>query len=105
VAAVPLASGLLSGRYRRGEPVPPGTRLASRQKALSDAVFDRLEQLEGLADQFGITLLELAIGGLAVQPCVGSVITGATTPEQIHANACAGDWEPSPQQLELLRTT
>jgi aryl-alcohol dehydrogenase-like predicted oxidoreductase len=104
VAAVPLASGLLSGRYRRGEPIPPDSRAARAQSSPTDATFDRLEHLQDLAQQFGITLLELAIGGLAAHPCVGTVITGATRPEQIRANARAAEWQPRPQELELLRS-
>ena len=105
VPAVPLASGLLSGRYKRGEPVPPGTRLAARQNALSDELFDRLDKLTCFANERRITLLELAIGGLAALPCVGPVITGATTPAQIQANARASDWEPSPDELAFLNSS
>ncbi len=83
----PLASGLLTGKYRRGEPAPAGTRLAGRE--IDDATFDRLEELERLAAEQGLTLLELAIGALASQPAVVSVIAGATTPEQVRANAAA----------------
>jgi aryl-alcohol dehydrogenase-like predicted oxidoreductase len=104
VPAVPLASGLLSGRYRRGEPVPPGTRVAARQPALSRELFDRLEKLECFASARGISLLELAIGGLAAQPCVGPVITGATTPDQIRANARAADWAPSAEVVAELNS-
>jgi aryl-alcohol dehydrogenase-like predicted oxidoreductase len=83
----PLASGLLTGKYRRGRAAPAGTRLAGRE--IDDETFDRLEELERVAAERGLTLLELAIGSLASQPAVVSVIAGATTPEQVRANAAA----------------
>ena len=97
----PLSSGLLTGKYRRGEP-PPGTRLAGRPEALTDEVFDRVEALEAFAQARGHTLLELAIAGLASQPGVASVIAGATKPEQVRANAAA-EWELSADNLAALR--
>ena len=99
----PLSSGLLTGKYRRGEPPPPGTRLAGRPEALTDEVFDRVEAAEAFAQARGHTLLELAIAGLASQPGVASVIAGATKPEQVRANAAAADWELSPEDLAALR--
>jgi aryl-alcohol dehydrogenase-like predicted oxidoreductase len=99
----PLASGLLTGKYRRGEPPPSGTRLAGRPEALTDEMFDRVEALEAFARERGHTLLELAIAGLASQPGVASVIAGATTPDQVRANAAAGDWELSADDLASLR--
>jgi aryl-alcohol dehydrogenase-like predicted oxidoreductase len=98
----PLASGLLTGKYRRGEPPPAGSRLESRRAALSDEAFDRVERLEEFASARGRTLLELAIAGLASQPAVASVIAGATTPEQVRENAAAADWELSEAELEEL---
>ena len=98
----PLASGLLTGKYRRGEPPPQGTRLSGRSEALSDSAFDRIEALEAFAQERGHTLLELAIAGLASQPGVASVISGATTPEQVRANAAAADWELSADDLAAL---
>src|SRR5215212_6820157 len=74
----PLASGLLTGKYRRDQPRPEGTRLASRDEVFTDEAFDRLEALERFAEERGVTLLEVAIGGLAAQPAVASVIAGAT---------------------------
>jgi len=85
----PLASGLLTGKYRRGKPAPEGSRLAGRDLV---ADWDRIEALDAFARERGHTLLELAIGGLASQPAVASVIAGATTPEQARANAAAGEW-------------
>ena len=99
----PLASGLLTGKYRRGEPPPQGTRLSGRPEALSDEAFDRIEALEEFARERGHTLLELAIAGLASQPGVVSVIAGATAPEQVRANAAAADWELSADDLAALR--
>ena len=99
----PLASGLLTGKYRRGEPPPQGTRLSGRSEALSDSAFDRIEALEAFAQERGHTLLELAIAGLASQPGVASVIAGATAPEQVRANAAAADWELSADDLAALR--
>jgi aryl-alcohol dehydrogenase-like predicted oxidoreductase len=98
----PLASGLLTGKYRRGEPPPEGTRLHGRE--LDEQRLERVERLEELARAFGVSLLELAIGGLAAQPAVASVIAGATKPEQVRANAAAGAWEPSADQLAALRS-
>jgi aryl-alcohol dehydrogenase-like predicted oxidoreductase len=98
----PLANGLLTGKYRRGEPAPPGTRLAGRTAALGNADFDRIEALEAFAAQAGRSLLDVAIGGLAARPGVSSVIAGATTADQVRANAAAGSWVPSANELEQL---
>jgi aryl-alcohol dehydrogenase-like predicted oxidoreductase len=98
----PLASGLLTGKYRRGQPRPEGTRLADRDDLFDDETFDRLEALEAYADERGLTLLEVAIGGLLAQPAVGSVISGATKPEQVRSNAAAGEWQPSPHDVAAL---
>ena len=96
----PLESGLLTGKYRRGEPAPKGSRLAGG--SLRDGQFDDVERLEERAEALGCTLLELAIGGLASIDGIASVIAGATTPEQVRANAAAGAWRPSAAELELL---
>jgi aryl-alcohol dehydrogenase-like predicted oxidoreductase len=98
----PLSSGLLTGKYQRGRPPPDGTRFAGRPEELTDELFDRIEALEKFAADRGRTLLELAIGGLAARPAVGSVIAGATGPEQVRANAEAGQWEPTPEDLSAL---
>jgi aryl-alcohol dehydrogenase-like predicted oxidoreductase len=99
----PLASGLLTGKYRRGQPPPQGSRLEGRREALSDQAFDRVERLEEFAAARGRSLLELAIAGLASQPSVASVIAGATRPEQVRQNAAAAEWELSEEELaELL---
>jgi aryl-alcohol dehydrogenase-like predicted oxidoreductase len=98
----PLASGLLTGKYRRGEPAPAGSRLEGRRDALSDEAFDRIDWLQEFAAARGRSLLELAIAGLASQPAVGSVIAGATKPEQVRQNAAAADWELSEGELREL---
>jgi aryl-alcohol dehydrogenase-like predicted oxidoreductase len=98
----PLASGLLTGKYRRGEDAPEGTRLHGRAEIADDATFDRLEAAEEFARARGISLLDVAIVGLACQPMVASVIAGATKPEQVRANAAALRWTPSDADLEEL---
>jgi len=100
----PLANGLLTGKYSRGQAPPRGTRLAGRESALTDDVFDKLEALERFGEHYGRSLLEVAIAGLAAMPAVASVIAGATKPEQVRANATAGDWELSPDELAKLRS-
>ena len=98
----PLAQGLLTGKVRRGEPLPAGTRLAGRAHLVTEARLDQVERLRKLADKFGRSLLELAIGGLAGRPVVGSVIAGATRPEQVHANVAAGSWTPTSDELAAI---
>jgi aryl-alcohol dehydrogenase-like predicted oxidoreductase len=98
----PLASGLLTGKYRRGEPRPPGTRLESRDEVFTDEMFDRVEALEAYADERDVSLLAVAVGGLLGEPAVASVISGATKPEQVRENAAAGDWEPSADDVAAL---
>ncbi len=88
----PLASGLLTGKYARGVPPLEGTRLARSAdfaKLATDEAFDTVERVASLAEKSGRTLLELAIGWLATQPVVPSVLVGATSPEQVRANAAA----------------
>jgi aryl-alcohol dehydrogenase-like predicted oxidoreductase len=98
----PLASGLLTGKYKRGEQRPEGARLSGRDEVFSDDTFDRVEALERFGDERGVSLLEVAIGGLAAQPAIASVIAGATKPEQVRANAHAGDWAPTEQDIAAL---
>jgi aryl-alcohol dehydrogenase-like predicted oxidoreductase len=99
----PLASGLLTGKYRRGEPAPEGSRLAGRSHVLTDERFDEVEAFEEFARERGHSLLELAIGALAAQPGIGSVIAGATTPEQVRTNVAAAAWTPTSDDLDALR--
>jgi aryl-alcohol dehydrogenase-like predicted oxidoreductase len=103
----PLANGLLTGKHRRGQPPVPGTRLATAPGAnadgwLTDSNFDVAEALEAYAAERGVTVLDVAIGGLAAQPQVVSVIAGVMSPEQVDANAKAGRWRPSAADLEEL---
>lgn len=98
----PLASGLLTGKYKRGESGPEGSRLSQREQAGSDEQFDVVEALEAFAEARGIGILDIAIAGLAAQPAVASVIAGATKPEQIAANVAALQWQPSEADLAEL---
>jgi aryl-alcohol dehydrogenase-like predicted oxidoreductase len=98
----PLANGLLTGKYRRGEQAPAGSRLADRPDRLTQTAFDTVEALEKYAAERGRTLLDVAIGGLAARPAVASVIAGATRPEQIVANVAAGAWQPTEHDLAAL---
>ncbi len=98
----PLASGLLTGKYRRGEAPPTGTRLAGRDELASDAQFDLIEALERYAEDRDLTLVQVAIGGLLAQPSVSSVIAGATKSEQVLGNAAAARWTPSAEDLRAL---
>lgn len=98
----PLASGLLTGKYKRGRQGPAGSRLAASERTGSDEQFDTIEALEGFAAARGIGILDVAIAGLAAQPAVGSVIAGATRPEQITANVAAIAWQPSKDDLAEL---
>lgn len=98
----PLAAGLLTGKYKRGAEAPAGTRLAKQPERLARADFDKIEALETFAAERDLTLLDVAIGGLAAQPTVASVIAGATKPEQIEQNVAAGLWEPTFEDLATL---
>ncbi|WP_345507609.1 aldo/keto reductase [Terrabacter aeriphilus] len=98
----PLASGLLTGKYRRGEAAPEGTRLAGMADRLAAADWDTIERLEAYAAQRDLRPIDVAIGGLAAQPAVASVIAGATRPEQVVDNVRAGLWEPTADDLAEL---
>lgn len=101
----PLANGLLTGKYRRGQGAPEGTRLAENDRGMfTDANFDILEGLEAFAVSRDHTLLELAFAWLLANRAVSSVIAGATRPEQIVANAAAAGWELSPDEMEQIDT-
>jgi len=102
----PLASGFLTGKYRPGE-AAAGSRLGAVEDGASvtrraSASFATIERLQRFAEEQGHTLLELAIAGLASRPGVASVIAGATKPEQVRANAAAGDWRLTADQLVAL---
>jgi aryl-alcohol dehydrogenase-like predicted oxidoreductase len=98
----PLASGLLTGKYKRDGSAPEGSRLVGRSDWLTEEAFDKVEALEKLAAERDLNLLDLAIGGLAAQPAVASVIAGATRPEQVVANVKAGEWEPTADDLAAI---
>lgn len=98
----PLASGLLTGKYKRGESGPAGSRLSSGEQAGSHEQFDVVEALEAFAEARGTGVLDVAISGLAAQPAVASVIAGATRPEQVRANVAAISWRPSEAELAEL---
>lgn len=102
----PLANGLLTGKYKRESQPPAGSRLSGGGRyaeRLAAADWDTIEAIKAYAAERGLTMLQVAIGGLAAQPAVTSVIAGATTPEQVVANAAAGTWEPSDEDLAALR--
>ena len=103
----PLASGMLTGKYRRGEAPPEGSRMTKvpaerAEKALSDRNFDVVERLTAFAEDRGHTLLELAFSWLAAQPGVTSIIAGATRSEQITANVAAAGWSLTDADLAEL---
>ncbi len=102
----PLASGLLTGKYRRGEKPGADTRLGlwgqRAARLLDDANFDRLERMQGFVQERGKSLLELAFGWLLSQPQIASVIAGATKPEQVEANVKAAEWRLPPGDLMAL---
>ena len=98
----PLANGLLTGKVRKGQAPPPGSRLVGRPGYLTESKLDRVEALISWAAERGLTVLEVAIGALAAQPGCASVIAGATSPEQVKANAAAADWIPAAADLAEL---
>lgn len=105
----PLEGGLLTGKYKRGEPAPAGTRLAgssaaSRERAMSPHNFDRVEKLQDLAQKHEKGLTELAIAWLLANPQVGSVIAGATKPEQVIENVKAAGWKVSAEVIKQIDT-
>lgn len=103
----PLASGLLTGKYQRGEAPPQGTRLSGMPEdrvasVLSDKNFDRVDKLSQFAADRDHSLLELAMAWLAAQPAMASVIAGATKPEQVAANAGSVDWRMSDDDVAAV---
>jgi aryl-alcohol dehydrogenase-like predicted oxidoreductase len=99
----PLASGLLTGKYRPGQTGPEGARLSGRDKIASEQQFELIAALERYAVQRGKSLLDVAIGALLARPAVSSVIAGATKPEQLRSNAAAAKWMPSGDDLAALQ--
>jgi aryl-alcohol dehydrogenase-like predicted oxidoreductase len=102
----PLESGLLTGKYRQGAPPPDGTRLSGERFAprLAGAPWEKIQKLEEFATERDLSLLTIAIGGLAAKPAVASVIAGATSAEQVAANVAAGEWQPTAEDLETINT-
>jgi aryl-alcohol dehydrogenase-like predicted oxidoreductase len=101
----PLEYGLLTGKYHRGQAAPAGSRAAldpARSGWLDRADWDRIEGLEAYAGRRDLSILDVAIAGLAAQPAVSSVISGATGGEQVRTNAAALRWEPSAEDLAAL---
>jgi len=102
----PLAKGLLSGKYRAGEPPPSGTRLAligdRAARDLTDERLARVAALEQVAREHRHSVLDLAFGWLLSRPAVASVIAGASTPEQVAANVAAGGWRPGHDVLAAV---
>ncbi len=99
----PLASGLLTGKYRPGEAGPEGARLSDGDQIATDAQFALIAALQEYAAAHGVSLLDVAIGALLASDTVSSVIAGATRPEQVRANAGAARWRPSTDDLAELR--
>jgi len=95
----PLANGLLTGKVRRATGIPEDARLAGRPQWVTEDRLDKVEALIAWADKNDRGILEVGIGALAAQPGCASVIAGAMTAEQVQANAAAGDWEPTAEQL------
>ena len=102
----PLASGLLTGKYQRGEAAPQGTRLAAWGErgaaALSEQNFAIVEKLTDFARDSGHSLLELAMSWLATKPYISSVIAGATSPSQVEQNAAAASWRLSDEEMAIV---
>lgn len=95
----PLANGLLTGKVRRGKAIPEGTRIAASAYQVTETRLDTVEALTAWGMKNGRSLLEIAIGGLAAFPGCSSVIAGAKNPEQVTANAAAGEWIPTSREL------
>jgi len=98
----PLASGVLTGKYRRGEPPPEGTRLAHYKERVSDEEFDRVDAFARFAEERGHSLLELAFGWLLSHEHVASVIAGATRPDQVEANMASAAWRLTAEEMAAI---
>lgn len=98
----PLAKGLLTGKVRRADGAPEGSRLHGQDDYLTADKFDRVEALEKWGAEHGRSLLEIAIAGLGAQPAVASVIAGASSPEQVRANVAAGEWRPTADEVAAI---
>jgi aryl-alcohol dehydrogenase-like predicted oxidoreductase len=98
----PLAYGLLTGKYTRAQKAPEGTRLATETARLEGANWDVIEGFRAFAEQRGVSMLDVALGGLLAQPAVDTIISGATRAEQVVANAEAVQWEPTAEDLDAI---
>ena len=101
----PLMSGLLTGKYRKGKPIPQNTRVAKYErynKLLTEEKLDKVEALIEFAESRGRTLLELAVSWLLAHRVVASVIAGASSGQQVRDNAAAADWNLTPTELEEI---
>jgi aryl-alcohol dehydrogenase-like predicted oxidoreductase len=98
----PLANGMLTGKVRRGSDLPAGSRIATRSHLVTEEKLETVEALIEWGAERGVSILEIAIGGLAALPGCASVIAGATSAEQIIANVAAGEWEPTQEELAEL---
>jgi aryl-alcohol dehydrogenase-like predicted oxidoreductase len=101
----PLGSGLLTGKYRRGQTGPAGARLTERAQIASEAQWALVEALERYAAERGVSMIEVAIGALLAQGAVSSVIAGATKPDQVRTNVVAAGWTPSEEDRAALEAT
>lgn len=101
----PLASGILTGKYQRGQEAPDGSRLSAwgLARVLTDPIFDKLERITQFARDRGVSLLQVAMGGLAAERTVSSIIAGATSKAQVMANVTAAEWKPLEDDLRELR--
>lgn len=102
----PLASGLLTGKYRKGQPIPTGTRLSDPRfsaRFVNEQNLEMVERLAAFCTQRGRTMLDLAFGWLLARPCVASVIAGATTPEQVRQNAGALGWQLTADEIAAVQ--
>ena len=101
----PLANGFLTGKYRRGQQAPQGTRLAQNDRGmLTDEMFDVLEGLEAFSSERGHTVLDLAFAWLLANPAISSVIAGATKVEQVISNSKAAGWHLSADEIGQIDT-
>ena len=100
----PLANGLLTGKTRRGGEPQGRLKMDRYQDFLTDENFDLVEGIERFASERGVTMVQVALGWLLAQDAVPAVAPGATSPEQVAANALAAEWNPSPEDLATLRS-
>jgi aryl-alcohol dehydrogenase-like predicted oxidoreductase len=98
----PLAYGLLTGKYSQADGAPTGTRLATETARFDSANWGVIEGFRAFAEERGIAMLDVALGGLLAQPAIDTIISGVTRPEQVAANARAVQWQPTPEDLDAI---